>query len=92
MKKSIGDILSSVYERDHTLVAIEEEEAFQKAGKNRKAYMKDLEKRMMEAASNLEFEEAAKLRDILKRLENSDLEISTASRKPPRTLSSKRKR
>lgn len=92
VKKSIGDILSSVYERDHTLVSIEEEDAFLKAGKNRKAYMKDLEKRMTEAASNLEFEEAAKLRDILKRLENSDLEISTASRKPPRTLSSRRKR
>lgn len=92
VKKSIGDILASVYERDHTLVAIEEEEAFAEAGKNRKTYMKDLEKRMLDAATNLDFEEAAKLRDILKRLEHGDLEISTASRRPPRSLQSKRKR
>lgn len=92
VKKSIGDILASVYERDHTHISIEEEDAFQKVGKNRKAYMKDLEKRMLHAASNLEFEEAAKLRDILKRLENSDLEITTASRKPPRSLNSRRRR
>ena len=92
VKKSIGDILASVYERDHTLVAIEEEEAFADAGKNRKTYMKDLEKRMLDAATNLDFEEAAKLRDILKRLEHGDLEISTASRRPPRALQSKRKK
>ena len=45
-------------------------------GNNFKATLKDLETRMREAASNLEFETAARLRDEIKRLKMLDLEFA----------------
>ena len=45
------------------------------SGKDLRAHIRDLEKRMKQAAGNLEFEEAASLRDEIKRLENTELEL-----------------
>ena len=45
-------------------------------GSNFQATLKDLETRMREAASNLEFETAARLRDEIKRLKMLDLEFA----------------
>ena len=72
VKKSIRDVLQSVYESDHLTVEIDKE-TVELTGKRLENYMKDLEKRMREAASNLEFEEAARLRDELKRIEAKTL-------------------
>ena len=70
IKKSIGELLSSVYEHDYLAVpevAEEPEERYRSLG-DIEAEVKALEKQMREAAKALEFEKAAELRDRVRRL------------------------
>ncbi|MFY7778819.1 MAG: excinuclease ABC subunit UvrB [Elstera sp.] len=80
IRKSIGDVLSSVFERgDHLNVDTGADHSF---GKDLKTYMAELEKKMRDAAANLEFEEAARLRDELRRVEARDLGLPAPDAKP----------
>jgi excinuclease ABC subunit B len=77
VKKNISDILGSVYERDHVRADISgfaEEGAMM--GNNLAAHLEHLEKQMRDAAADLDFEKAARLRDEIKRLRETELAIA----------------
>ena len=74
IKRGIQDILGSVYEADHVTVDAGLAGGAT-IGHNFQATIADLEKRMKEAAGNLEFEEAARLRDEIKRLQAVELAV-----------------
>ena len=71
VKKEISDILESVYEKDYVKIS-----EGSNIGGNLKKHLKALDRKMKEAASNLEFEEAAKIRDEIRKLESTELEIT----------------
>ncbi len=71
VKKEINDILESVYEKDYVKIS-----EGSNVGGNLKKHLKALNKKMKDAASNLEFEEAAKIRDEIRKLESTELEIT----------------
>ena len=74
IKRSIGKVLESVFEQDYVTVApVKDGGVAEFVGKDLKATIAELEKRMRAAAADLEFEEAARLRDELRRLEALDL-------------------
>jgi excinuclease ABC subunit B len=76
IKRGIADILGSVHEQDHVTVDAGLAAPEMLAGHNFKAAIASLEKRMREAAANLDFEEAARYRDELKRLQAVELAIA----------------
>ena len=75
IKKRIDEVLTSVYERDYfDYSRVSEDKDIYFSPQKRKEKIESLEKLMKEAARNLEFEKAARLRDELTRLKKRELE------------------
>ena len=86
IRSNINDIMSHLATRDGVVVDTGDEERPHLVGHNLKAYIADLEERMRKAAADLEFEEAARLRDEIRRLEEDELGIPDPDRVAPRRL------
>jgi len=71
IKKDINDILESVYEKDYVKIGDNTN-----IGGNLKKHLKILNTKMKDAAANLEFEDAAKIRDEIRKLQATELEIN----------------
>jgi excinuclease ABC subunit B len=90
IKRQIGKVLESVFEQDYVTVApVKDAGISEFVGKDLKAAIAELEKRMRGAAADLEFEEAGRLRDEIRRLEALDLGLEpppapSASLRPKR--------
>ena len=88
VRKQIGQVLGSVFEQDYVTVApVAETGIAEFVGKDLKASIAELEKRMRAAAADLEFEQAGRLRDEIRRLEALELgleppPVSSASQRP----------
>jgi excinuclease ABC subunit B len=85
IRRDISDVLQSVYEKDYvTVAAVEDDETASFIGKDLRASIAELERRMRAAAADLEFETAARLRDEIKRLEALDLGLDAPPAPAPR--------
>ncbi len=75
IKKKLGSVFDSIYERDYVTVPIAAEQADEYLSPmNLKKTIKDLKKKMKQAADKMEFEKAAELRDRLRNLEAREIE------------------
>ena len=74
IKKNIDEIIKSTAEQDHVTVDIANTK--QLIGKDLDAHIKNLETKMIEFASKLEFEDAAQLRDEINRLKAKQMGLT----------------
>jgi len=75
IKKNIQEIIENTAEQDHVTVDIENTKEM--VGKDLEKHIKNLEKKMNEYASKLEFEDAARLRDEINRLKAKEVGLSS---------------
>ena len=75
VRSNITDVLDSVYEEDYVTIDTGTSKDTHFVGNNLRSHLDSLNERMRDAAADLEFEEAARLRDELRRLEARELGI-----------------
>ncbi len=76
IKKNITNIMATVYEKDYvTVSAVAEEKALYLSEKEMKRTLKKLKKEMMNAAKQLDFEKAAKIRDQIYRIQKQEITL-----------------
>ncbi len=73
IKRNIGDIIAHVSNKDSVLIETGDADRPHMVGHNLRAYIEDLEKKMRAAAADLEFEEAGRIRDEIRKLEAEEL-------------------
>jgi len=76
VRKNVEDILAGLYKGDVDMNRVTARVDKPMAGANLQAVLEGLRTDMRKAAENLEFEEAARLRDEIKRLETVDLVVA----------------
>ncbi|MGF1477302.1 MAG: excinuclease ABC subunit UvrB [Geminicoccaceae bacterium] len=69
----INDILEGMCERDYVTIDVGPDAPASLSGMDLQSYIGELEQKMKAAAADLEFEEAARIRDEIKRLEDTEL-------------------
>ena len=84
IKRDIADIVAHTASKDGVTVGTGDDEVNNLVGHNLRAYIEDLEKRMRAAAADLEFEEAGRLRDEIRKLEADELGLPDGQQKAVR--------
>jgi excinuclease ABC subunit B len=79
VRKTIGDAMGSVYEQDYVTVDTGDDGVAHLTGQKLRDHIEALDKRMRKAAADLEFEEAARMRDELRRLEAAELGLTVTA-------------
>lgn len=82
IKRNIGDIIAHVASKDGVTVEIDADRPHM-VGHNLRGYIEELEKKMRDAAANLEFEEAGRLRDEIRALEAEELGLPANEHRAP---------
>ena len=83
VKRNISDIVGHLASRDQVTVDTGIEDRPHMVGHNLRAYIEELEKKMRAAAADLEFEEAGRLRDEIRKLEADELGLPPMEQKAP---------
>ena len=76
VRKNVADVMAGLYAGDTDQARITTKVEKPMVGENLETHLKALRKQMFEAAENLEFEEAARIRDEVKRLETVELVVA----------------
>jgi excinuclease ABC subunit B len=84
IKRNIGDIIAHVASKDQVTIDLGDDKPDHMVGHNLRAYIADLEKKMRDAAADLEFEKAGRLRDEIRRLEADELGLPADEQVAPR--------
>ncbi|MEP2734687.1 MAG: excinuclease ABC subunit UvrB [Erythrobacter sp.] len=84
IKRDIADIVAHSAAQDGVTVSTGDDEKNNLVGHNLRSHIEDLEKRMRAAAADLEFEEAGRLRDEIRKLEDDELGIPDQQKSAPR--------
>jgi excinuclease ABC subunit B len=83
VKRAVADIVGHLASKDQVTVDTGIEDKPHMVGHNLRAYIEELEGRMRKAAADLEFEEAARLRDEIRQLEQQELGLPVEERHAP---------
>jgi excinuclease ABC subunit B len=92
IKKNITDVLEDVYSSDYLAMEDDKVTSSEIKGNNFQAHIGGLNNQMKEAAGNLEFEEAARIRDEIRRLESIELGLAKPGVSPAASFKSRSKR